>query len=181
MKRALGAVAATAVAIALMAAGVAQAAVAPLTGETLTGFGSSTTTQCSGINPRSSYTNTYDSSGTATGPYPGTYTEQGSVTVKNGRVTAFAASFTIVSGTTTVTGTKTLSGGGSGVCGLTGTVTWNNTAVYTATIQTPAETGTDSGESTVQGFSGGTITETFVSAPCDPNSQGDQNQNGNGC
>lgn len=162
MKRALGAAAATAVAIALMPAGVAQAVVTPLTGETLTGSGSSTTTPCTGINPRSSYTNTYDSSGTATGPYPGTYTEQGSVTVKNGRVRAFSASFTIVSGTTTVTGTKSLHGGmGTGVCGLTGTVTWHNDAVYTATIETQTGTGTDKGDSTVDGFSGGTITETF--------------------
>lgn len=165
MKRALGVAAATAVAIALVPAGVAYGVVTPLTGETLSGAGFSTTTPCTGINPRSSYTDTYDSSGTATGPYPGTYTEQGSVTVKNGRVRAFSASFTIVSGTTTITGTKSLHGGnGTGVCGLTGTVTWTNDAFYDATITTPTDTGTDSGESHVDGFSGGTITETFVSS-----------------
>lgn len=66
----------------------------------------------------------YRSEGTAVGPYPGTYTETGTVTIgpheflgpgptgTSGPVTAFTAEFEIVSGDTTITGTKT---GGSPV------------------------------------------------------------------
>ena len=146
-------------------AATANAAVAPLTGETLTsGIGStSTSTFCDGSQPVN-YTETYDAVGAATGPYP----------------------FTIVSGTTTITGTKTLTTGGTGVCGLTGTVLWNATASYTATITDPSGTTTDSGVSQVQGGSA-FLTETFVStapAPvCDPNEEGDEDQGGDsqGC
>jgi hypothetical protein len=161
--------------------GFAQAAAATLTGETLTGTSITTSTCTSGNN----FGVDYESSGTATGPYPGTFSESGTVTVTNGQVTAFSASFTIHSGTTTITGTKSLAPGGTGVChDITGTGGFNANASYTASIQAPGETTTDSGVSQV---SGGTpefpFIETFVSEPCDPDAQGDQDQDGDsqGC
>lgn len=45
-------------------------------------------------------------SGSALGPYPGTFTESGTIQIANGVVTAFSASFTINSGATTIQGTK---------------------------------------------------------------------------
>jgi hypothetical protein len=45
-------------------------------------------------------------SGAALGPYPGTFSETGTVRITNGTVSAFSASFTITSGATTIRGTK---------------------------------------------------------------------------
>jgi hypothetical protein len=45
-------------------------------------------------------------SGIALGPYPGTFTETGTVEIANGAVTGFSATFDIVSGPTTIHGTK---------------------------------------------------------------------------
>ena len=55
-------------------------------------------------------------SGTAAGPFPGTLTESGSFTTSlSGRLNDFSSTFTIknTAGTVTVTGTKSLSAGGS--------------------------------------------------------------------
>lgn len=47
---------------------------------------------------------TFSASGTASGPYPGTFTESGSATVTGHRVTALSATFTIASSAGTVSG-----------------------------------------------------------------------------
>ena len=46
--------------------------------------------------------------GGAFGPFPGTATETGSFTITDGALTTWSSSLEIVSGTTTITGTKTL-------------------------------------------------------------------------
>jgi hypothetical protein len=51
-------------------------------------------------------TATYTISGTAEGPYPGTFTETGTIVLTGGVVTSFSATFTITSGPTTLQGTK---------------------------------------------------------------------------
>jgi hypothetical protein len=51
-------------------------------------------------------TGTYTLSGTAEGPYPGTFTETGTIILTGGVVTSFSATFTITSGSTTLQGTK---------------------------------------------------------------------------
>ena len=48
----------------------------------------------------------YTISGVALGPYPGTFTETGRIEISGGTVTFFSAHFTIVSGDTTIEGTK---------------------------------------------------------------------------
>lgn len=53
----------------------------------------------------------FETSGTAAGPYPGSYTESGSVTFRNapgGVILSFDSQFTITSGSTVITGTKQL-------------------------------------------------------------------------
>jgi hypothetical protein len=93
----------------------------------------------------------YTISGLALGPYPGTFTESGTLTITAGVVTAFSASFTVTSGTTSLTGTKTgPSGtGGAGQCientpdfpaGTDFFVASGFGATYDMTIQGPAGT-----------------------------------------
>jgi hypothetical protein len=94
-----------------------QAQVAPptLSGEHLVGV-PQVTTNC---NPDATSTVTFSASGTAAGPYPGTFTEVGSATIgpqtvspgggqSIGPLLSFDAVFTIQSPVGTVTGTKTL-------------------------------------------------------------------------
>src|SRR2546423_15609038 len=96
----------------LVSAPGAMAQTAPplrLTGETLSSAGASTFTTSASCNPNGTSTFSYQTSGVATGPYPGTYTETGSVTVgphaiitgvfsgPGGLVTSWTASFTITS------------------------------------------------------------------------------------
>lgn len=104
----------------------AQAATAQtpptLTGENLRGTSAPTVTVT--CNPNGTSSGTFSVTGDATGPYPGTFTETGSFSfgplgtvdvppqgpafTQFGEVTAFDARFTITSGTTTITGAKTL-------------------------------------------------------------------------
>jgi hypothetical protein len=78
---------------------------------------------------------TFSFSGTATGPYPGTYTESGSLTITGGTVTAFSATFTITSSAGSVTGSKILDVGNRATC-IVGDVELDSTRVsYTATIK----------------------------------------------
>jgi hypothetical protein len=116
-----------------LAAASPAAAVSTLTGESLSGSSSSgNTSWCP--------TPTFSISGTATGPFPGTFSEAGSWDMRSG---PFTATFTITSGTTTVTGSKTADtvspptfGGMS--CGVHRGAFANFTyAPYTATIRTP--------------------------------------------
>ena len=76
---------------------------------------------------------TFSVSGTATGPYPGTFIETGTFSTST-----LNASFTITSGSTTVTGTKTLSGTPQWACQ---SVDIDDVACcdmsYTARIHTP--------------------------------------------
>jgi hypothetical protein len=99
-----------------LAAGTNQ----PPTGETLNGDNTGPGPFSSAITCQSltAGTLTFTISGLALGPYPGTFTESGTVTISGGVVTSFSASFTITSGSTTLTGTKTgpVSSPGSGQC-----------------------------------------------------------------
>src|SRR3954452_16037838 len=79
-------------------------AASTLTGESLTGG------SASGNSPACP-TATYSVSGTATGPYPGTFQETGQIS------SSFSANFTITSGSTTITGSKEKSTVG-GICGV---------------------------------------------------------------
>jgi hypothetical protein len=88
-------------------------------------------------------------SGTATGPFPGTFTESGSFsTVRGGFVSDFSSTFTITSTAGTVTGRKSLPGDTSQIsCSPFGdgilVETFNLTTTYTATINgTQQSTGT---------------------------------------
>ncbi len=98
----------------------AQAATPPptLTGEQFSDPAPNITGTC---NPDGTSTVYFDASGTATGPYTGTFTETGTATIGpqaftdppinssfTGPVVTFDAIFTITSGTTQITGTKTL-------------------------------------------------------------------------
>lgn len=103
-----------------------------LTGETLSGTTSAS--ENSGLCP----TATYMVNGTATGPYPGTFSETGTVSV-----TQFSATFTIVSGSTLITGTKSFPFGGCG----DGFGLGLSAAAYTAVINTPDGIFSDTGTS----------------------------------
>jgi hypothetical protein len=86
---------------------------------------------------------TFSVSGTAYGPYPGTFTESGSFSITNKVLSAFSASFTITSSAGNVTGTKSLQQGQTASCFQEGSGTRVSTpdnfiASYTATT-----TGTD--------------------------------------
>jgi hypothetical protein len=107
-----------AVVASVVAIGSAGAVTPPptLTGEQLTDAAPTVTATC---NENGTSTVYFDASGAATGPYNGTFTETGSATIGpqsfdptgtsfTGPLTTFDAVFTITSGTTQITGTKTL-------------------------------------------------------------------------
>lgn len=168
-----------------------------LTGETLHGTTAPTVTVT--CNPNGTSSGTFSVSGDATGPYPGTFTETGSFSfgplggvnvppqgpafTQFGEVTAFSAQFTITSGTTTITGAKTLGLfvlPGGGAAGLTytfgscseattpaGTTTVADVAAnttYDATISGPDGQFTDHGgaEVTVQGGTNPDVNGTVI-------------------
>ena len=154
-----------AVTIAVLALNVptASAHVPPptLTGETF--LGGLFTTEPSSVvtsascDPTGTSTFTYQVSGPAAGPYVGTYTETGTVTIgpqsnagapPTGFVTSWTASFTITSPTGNVTGSKSLPAGAPpvvGICTEGGDVfiaqraaaTGADILAYTATISVP--------------------------------------------
>lgn len=112
----------------------------------------------------------FSTSGTATGPYPGMYTESGSVTFQNapgGVILGFSSQFTITSGANVITGTKQLAAvqppegiNNRGACQVlqNGNLTIHNififvAAEYTATIPTANGTVTETGTSRVNGSS----------------------------
>jgi hypothetical protein len=101
----------------------------PLAGENL--YSNETTGGTENCNADDTGTFTYHSTGDASGPYPGTYTESGTVTIGPGPapngslsdphpVTAFSATFTITSGSTIISGTKTYDPAGHVVDGAAG-------------------------------------------------------------
>ena len=127
---------------------------ATLTGESLqtshgTGSTSGADFTCASVDNGAALT--FSVSGTASGPYPGTFTENGRITQKT---LQFQASFTITSGDVTVMGTKT-----SGVEGYSCNDLFDATAghmPYTSTITTPTGIYSDSGAANTQAYVGQT-------------------------
>ena len=110
----------------------------------------------------------FNTSGTAAGPYPGTYTESGSVTFQNapgGVILSFNSQFTITSGASVITGTKQLApaqppqgANNLGSCQVSPNANFTNTFVnmivsaqYTATVTTASGAFTETGTSRVVG------------------------------
>jgi hypothetical protein len=149
----------------------------PMTGETLNAPTVTVTSrECRG--GALDYTMSYSVSGTAVGPYPGTFTETGTYSkepIPGGfESETFEATFTITSGETVITGTKS---GGSAL----GNVCFESTvpgvpnccagfhlvgAQYEARIESPEGTFVDQGTTGVTAQSGFPFVETFVST-CD--------------
>jgi hypothetical protein len=147
------------------------------------------------------------STAVAAGPYPGFYTESGTVTVANGVVTGWTANWSVASapgGEPYVTGTKTLSVAGVGpfVCltGLFAAGTLNATLSYTANggagappSGTPAFAGPATGLATASltfntssfgtppgpGKASGTFSENFLGSPVLLGCNTDGESNGN--
>jgi hypothetical protein len=207
--------------IAVTAVAAPQVPAPTLTGETFLGGlftaeQSSVTVTSASCNPSGTSSFTYQASGPATGPYPGTYTETGTVTLgpqtiagtpPNGIVTSWTASFRITSPTGSVTGSKSLVPNGPqlpGICTDNGeffpqrsaATGFQDALAYTATI-----TVSGGAQYSDHGFSDASVGEFPTFPPfnqffedfrsqqatttlvCDPNSQGNQGQNGNnqGC
>ena len=149
----------------------AQTSGGTLNGEALNGGGTNNAAfQVSNLNCTQGGVAGFDftSSGAAIGPYPGTYTESGSVTFQNapgGIIVSFNSSFTITSGSTVITGTKEMApvqppqgSNNRGACQVlqNGNLQITNTfmtvsAQYTATIPTATGTVTETGTSRVSG------------------------------
>ncbi len=162
--------------------------VASLDGESLLAseLGNPGTSTISGTcNPFGVSTFTFTVTGLAAGPYAGTFSESGTVTIGPSlNASAFNSTFTINSPAGTVTGSKSLTGFEATSLGLCGTAAFptggadslhfEGTVSYAATITTPTGTGTDSGESFVNlqdsqirgqiGFNGFAFSESYVSA-----------------
>lgn len=184
--------------------------VAPLTGESLLAseLGTPGTSSVSGTcNPLGSSTFTFTVTGEAFGPYPGTFTETGTLTLGpfgTGpfAATSFESTFTINSTAGTVTGSKSLTAAGAptslGLCGTAAFPTgganslhFDGTLSYTANITTPTGSGTDSGESHVTlqdtqvrgraDFNGFNFVETYTStsAPGEECEEDDDHQGDN--
>lgn len=138
-----------------------------LTGETLTGGSGGGLVFC-----RNTGSFSFTISGTATGPYPGTFTESVTGTVNpTFTLATFSATFTIHSATGDVTGTKTYTGPSPRICyqdandvAILGTIP----TTYQATIHTANGNYADHGTSATGFFrSSGTVNqfnETFASS-----------------
>lgn len=141
--------------ILLVALGTAWAAPAPagaqvpatLTGEVLRAEPITAERGC----PSGRFTRPFSVEGVAAGPYPGTFTEQGTITINPPTTESFQATFEIVSGTTRITGTKTGSGVGfpSGICENPVQYSALVGGTYQARIETPTGTFTDQGTTQV--------------------------------
>ena len=121
--------------------GTVEAHAATLAGETFTSQevrGSTLTGACTGNGNEGSFN--FSVSGTAAGPFPGTFTESGSfTTVRSGFLSDFSSVFTITSTSGTVTGSKRLTGdiGTASCTAFSGAVlvsTTNLATTYAATI-----------------------------------------------
>ncbi len=181
--------------------------VAPLTGENLLAseLGTPGTSTVSGTcNPLGSSTFTFTVTGEAFGPYSGTFTETGTITLGpfgTGpfAATSFESTFTINSTAGTVTGSKTLTAVGAptslGLCGTAAFPTGGAEALhfdgalsYTASITTPTGSGTDSGESHVTlqdtqvrgqaDFNGFNFVESYTSTSAAPGGECEENHQG---
>jgi len=168
MLRKLGVLAVgSALALALAAAAVA-AGPPTLTGESFAQGGGSADVPCAARGGSATLT----FSGPATGPYPGTYTERLTVTYDPTGVATETAAFTIYSGDTTVTGTKTLSAAAYCLGELGRDYTSTFTGTYSARIVGPS--GAFHDEGTTGGFFSTPfgIHEDFVSTLTEPTSLG---------
>jgi hypothetical protein len=142
---------------------IVAATVSSLTNETL--MGSSTLPTNSELCP----TPTYSVSGSAAGPYPGSFAETGTIFGPTGPL---MANFTIAAAGTIVTGSsKTQGSRWSASCGPAFGGSYHGTALYTATISTPTGTyhdeGTSSVDVTITGLTA-TLTESFTSSLAQP-------------
>jgi hypothetical protein len=166
--------------------------VAPLTGETLSaaevgelGVPTGTSTVSGTCNPLGTSVFDFTVTGIASGPYPGTFTETGTITLGPLGPVSFTSDFKIFApdGTLTVDGSKVRVGFEApppfvGLCTTVplppdnaDAIHFEGTVSYEATITTPAGSRMDSGESRVdfqdtqvRGVSNGfNFTETFVS------------------
>jgi hypothetical protein len=177
------------------AGGKKGSGVASLTGETLLAselppVGSSTVTGT--CDPLFDSTFEFTVTGQASAPYPGTFTESGTFTIRPvAGVVSFDSTFTITSPQGSVTGTKTFTGPlNVGFCGVAAFPTSPNghrlqaTLSYTAQITTAAGSRSDSGTSVVtysdtrvRGMGNGfSFDENFTSTatpPCDDDDDGD--------
>jgi hypothetical protein len=146
----------------------------PLTGESLIGaeLGTPGTSQLSGTcDPTQNSTFTFRVTGQALGPYPGTFTESGTFTLGPATPSpefgllfpplSFTSSFTIVSGNTTITGTKALAAsplnfGGCGAFAFFGSppsaANIQVAVTFTARVTTRSDEGDDGAKATC--FSG---------------------------
>jgi len=146
----------------------AWAAPPSLNGESFSGVATLTTTGC-GLLGDGTFGFTVSGS-SATGPYPGPFSESGSVTVSGVSVTGFSASFTIAPNSgpqsgDTVAGTKVLTSGLFGLCAEGIALSVNST--YSAIITLPsAERFCDTGTAVTNIGQGapGAFTETFSSS-----------------
>ena len=153
--------------LALGVPSAAAATVPSLTGETLTGASAQG-------NERACLTPTFSVSGTATGPYSGTFTESGTWAPL---AFSFSTTFTVTSGTTTITGSKAFSRSTPGLsgffdCGADPTTMDLTGVPFTATIDTPNgsfhEEGTSSVDVLIFASGAATLAETFTSSLSEP-------------
>ena len=140
-----------------------------LAGETFTSQGvqgSTLTGGCTGNGNEGSFN--FSVSGTAAGPFPGTFTESGSFTaLRSGFLSDFSSTFTITSTSGTVTGSKRLAGDDSAAsCAFPEVSTSNLATAYRATINGQLSAGTATGS--IDGFPGSRVppnfTENFASS-----------------
>jgi len=127
-----------AVALALAVSPASASAVSTLTGESFSGISSPG-------NPGACPSPTFSVSGTATGPYPGTFAESGSFAPGP---SSFSATFTTASATTTISGSKAVGAGLSSSCGIFASIA-QGPVPYTATIHTSNGNFQDEGGSVV--------------------------------
>jgi hypothetical protein len=166
--------------LALAGAPTAAAQAPSLSGETLTSDTSlSSAADCG---PSNTGTGSYTVAGPAIGPFPGSFEETGTVTIENGQVTAFEATFTIQSGLSEIQGTKTLQTSIRALCledptaSLADFAEFEVQASYEATITTPMGTFTDHGvaraggqlQVTSGGLSSAAAQESFISEAVPP-------------
>jgi hypothetical protein len=145
--------------LALPTPALAQSPLPTLTGEFLLGTTTVISTTCSSVGG----TATWSASGTASGPYPGTFVERGTAPSAT-LPTQWDSTFTITSGEITITGTKHLSISpfNGGVCIGSAVNGWVVDLTYSATISTPAGSFHDEGSAHSQAALGGGVSGGFI-------------------
>ncbi len=158
----------------MIGASAASAQTAPpptLTGEQLAAQGQAGGVSCSSTGGGGSFS--YTTSGTATGPYSGTFTETiGGTLTSDTTLGSLTATFTINSATGEVTGTKTWSGGAYSACYVNaGNFIITAAMNYRATIHTAAAAYTDQGtaQTSTEEIGGSpSLLENFTSSQTQP-------------